>query len=113
MYGEDRAQAFIGGITGVVISSSGLLLENIESIVSIICSIGGFLITLAFVVIIPIIKKVINAKKNDGKIDADEAADIIDTLKDGITQIKDSGAIDQLKDSLKNNKSEIDKNKKK
>lgn len=39
--------------------------------------------------IFPVVKKVIEAKKDDGKIDADEAVDILDTANDSINKVKD------------------------
>lgn len=77
----------IGGICGTLISSAGLL-ADIESIVSIICSIVGLIITIVACVVIPVWKKLRDAKK-DGAIDPDEAEDIANTMKDGIDRIND------------------------
>lgn len=88
MFNQENIKQGLGGLCGVVLSSLGIGLGDIESIVSIICSVIGLLITVAFAVIIPVIKKVIAAKKNDGKIDLDEAADIVDTLEQGLKDVK-------------------------
>ena len=97
MFTEDNIKQGVGGLLGVVLSSLGIGLGDVEAIVSIVCSIVGLIITVTFAVIIPVVKKIIAAKKNDGKIDLDEAADIVETLEQG----------------LKDAKSDIDKTKKK
>ena len=97
MFTEDNIKQGVGGLLGVVLSSLGIGLGDVEAIVSIVCSVAGFIITVTFAVIIPVVKKIIAAKKNDGKIDLDEAADIVETLEQG----------------LKDAKSDIDKTKKK
>ena len=97
MLNEENIKQGLGGFCGVVLSSLGIGLGDVEAIVSIICSVVGLLITVTFAVIIPVVKKIIAAKKNDGKIDLDEAEDIVETLEQG----------------LKDAKSDIDKTKKK
>lgn len=77
----------IGGICGTLISSAGLL-ADIESIISIVCAVVGLVITIVTCVVIPVWKKVRDAKK-DGAIDPDEAEDIANTMKDGIDRIND------------------------
>lgn len=88
MFTQENIKQGLGGFCGVILSSLGIGLGDIEAIVSIICSVIGLLITVVFAVIIPVVKKVIAAKKNDGKIDLDEAADIVDTLEQGLKDIK-------------------------
>ena len=88
MLNEENIKQGLGGLCGVVLSSLGIGLGDIEAIVSIVCSVVGLLITIVFAVIIPVVKKVIAAKKNDGKIDLDEAADIVDTLEQGLKDVK-------------------------
>lgn len=78
---------FIGGICGTLISSAGMWAE-IESIVSIVCAVVGLCITIVTCVVIPVWKKVRDAKK-DGAIDPEEAEDIANTMKDGIDRIND------------------------
>lgn len=75
-----------GGIIGNVIAAAGWL-QDMENIVSIVCCIAGFLITLITCVIVPVWKKIAEAKK-DGVITPDELGEIADTLQDGIDQIK-------------------------
>lgn len=93
MNGEN-IQKGLGGLFGVFVSSTGISVGEIESIVSIVCSIIGLLITIAFVVVIPVVKKIIAAKK-DGKITADEVEDILDTVQNGLEQTKNE--IDKMK----------------
>ena len=78
---------FIGGICGTLISSAGMWAE-IESIVSIVCAVVGWCITIFTCVVIPVWKKWREAKK-DGAIDPDEAVDIANTIKHGIDSIND------------------------
>ena len=88
MLNEENIKQGLGGLCGVVLSSLGIGLGDIEAIVSIVCSVIGLLITIVFAVIIPVVKKVIAAKKNDGKIDLDEAADIVETLEEGLKDVQ-------------------------
>ena len=88
MLNEENIKQGLGGLCGVVLSSLGIGLGDIEAIVSIVCSVIGLLITIVFAVIIPVVKKIIAAKKNDGKIDLDEAADIVDTLEEGLKDVQ-------------------------
>ena len=80
------------GMLGVALSASSLVdppdtLQRMDLITSIICSVLGLLFTVTTVIVIPVVKKIIKAKKNDGKIDLDEAEDIVNTLKDGIDKM--------------------------
>lgn len=88
MLNEENIKQGLGGLCGVILSSLGIGLGDIEAIVSIVCSVVGLLITIVFAVIIPVVKKVIAAKKNDGKIDLDEAAEIVDTIEQGLKDVK-------------------------
>ena len=80
-----RIGAFIGNALAV-----GGWLADLESIVSIVCCIAGFLVTLVTCVIVPVWKKIRDARA-DGQIDPDELDEIADALKDGIDQIKKDG----------------------
>ena len=82
----NNSEKLAGAIIGNTIATAGWL-QDMENIVSIVCCIAGFLITLITCVIVPIWKKIIEAKK-DGKITPDELGEIADTLQDGIDQIK-------------------------
>lgn len=91
---DDLVKRGFCGMFGVALSASSLVappdtLQKMDLIISIICSILGLLFTITTVIVIPVVKKIIKAKKNDGKIDLDEAEDIVDTLKDGIDKVKD------------------------
>lgn len=76
----------VGGIIGNVLTAAGWL-QDMENIVSIVCCIAGFLITLITCVIVPVWHKIVEAKK-DGVITPDELGEIADTLQNGIDQIK-------------------------
>ena len=80
-----RIGAFIGNALSV-----GGLLADLESIVSIICCIAGFMITFVTCVIVPVWKKIREAKE-DGEVTPDELDEIAGTLQDGIDQIKKDG----------------------
>lgn len=75
-----------GAIIGNVVATAGWL-QDMENIVSIVCCIAGFLITLVTCVIVPVWKKIQEAKK-DGVITPDELDGIADALQDGLDQIK-------------------------
>ena len=74
-----------GALIGNVVSTAGWL-QDMENIVSIICCIAGLIITLITCVIVPVWKKIAEAKK-DGVITPDELGEIADTLQDGIDSI--------------------------
>lgn len=76
----------IGALVGNALAVGGLL-ADLESIVSIICCIAGFLITFVTCVIVPVWKKIRKAKE-DGKIEPDELNEIAGTLQDGIDHIR-------------------------
>lgn len=88
MFTEENFRQGLGGFAGTLISAVGISIGDLESLVSIICSIVGLLITIIFVIVIPVIKKIIVAKKNDGKIDEEEMKDIVDTFQEGIEKAK-------------------------
>ena len=81
-----NADKLCGAIIGNVVATAGWL-QDMENIVSIVCCIAGFLITLVTCVIVPLWKKIEEAKK-DGEITPDELQEITDTLKDDLEQIK-------------------------
>lgn len=76
----------IGALLGNVLSVGGWL-ADLENIVSIVCCIAGFLVTLVTCVIVPVWKKIRDARA-DGKIDPDELDEIAGTIQDGIDQIR-------------------------
>ena len=76
----------IGALVGNVLSVGGWL-ADLESIVSIVCCIAGFMITFVTCIIVPVWKKIRDAKE-DGELSPDELQGIADTLQDGIDKIK-------------------------
>lgn len=79
----------IGAIVGNALAVGGWL-ADLENIVSIVCCIAGFLITFVTCVIVPVWKKIRDAKA-DGELTPDELDEIAGTLQDGIDQIKKDG----------------------
>ena len=76
----------IGALLGNVLSVGGWL-ADLENIVSIVCCIAGFMITFVTCVIVPVWKKVRDAKK-DGELTPEELDEIAGTLQDGIDSIR-------------------------
>lgn len=74
----------IGGLIGACVSAVGMAIstEQLESIVSMICSITGVLITLVVCIIIPVIKWW-NKAKIDGKIDNEELDELGQIIQKG------------------------------
>lgn len=85
----DNMRAMANSRLGVCLSSTGMALQNVEAAVSIVCSVIGLLIAITFSFIIPVAKKIIKAKRNDGKIDVNEAADIIDELERDLKKVQE------------------------
>lgn len=81
----NETEKLLGALIGNVVSTAGWL-QDMENIVSIICCIAGLIITLITCVIVPVWKKIAEAKK-DGVITPDELDEIADTLQDGIDSI--------------------------
>lgn len=81
----NETEKLCGALIGNVVSTAGWL-QDMENIVSIICCIAGLIITLITCVIVPVWKKIAEAKK-DGVITPDELDEIADTLQDGIDSI--------------------------
>lgn len=81
-----NSDKWCGALIGNVVATAGWL-QDMENIVSIVCCILGFLITLVTCVVVPLWKKIKEAKE-DGSITPDELQEITDTLKDGIDKIK-------------------------
>lgn len=82
----ENIKSGIIGLTGSLISLTGINMGEIESIVSIVCGIVGLFITIMGVIVIPVWKKIRDAKK-DGKIEPEEVEDIVNTLKNGMDKI--------------------------
>ena len=84
-------ESLVGGLTGTVISALSINVDNlrsIESIVAIVCTSLGLLITIITSLIIPLVKWYAQSKK-DGKITPDEVVEGAETLKDGLQNLKD------------------------
>ena len=81
----NESEKLLGALIGNAVSTAGRL-QDMENIVSIVCCIAGLIITLITCVIVPVWKKIAEAKK-DGVITPDELGEIADTLQDGIDSI--------------------------
>lgn len=72
-------------VLGAMAVSFGITAETLLGYLQFGFAVFCFLWSLIF----PVVKKIIEAKKDDGKIDADEAVDILDTANDSINKVKD------------------------
>ena len=81
-----ESEKLLGALIGNAVSAAGWL-QDMENIVSIVCCIAGLIITLITCVIVPVWKKIADAKK-DGVLTPDEIDEIADALQDGLDQIK-------------------------
>lgn len=81
-----ESEKLLGALIGNAVSAAGWL-QDMENIVSIVCCIAGLIITLITCVIVPVWKKIADAKK-DGVLTPDELDEIADALQDGLDQIK-------------------------
>lgn len=84
-------ESLVGGTVGTMISALAINvddLRSIESIVAIVCTSLGLLITIITSLIIPLVKWYARSKK-DGKITPDEVVEGAETLKDGLQNLKD------------------------
>lgn len=80
-----ESEKLLGALIGNAVSAAGWL-QDMENIVSIVCCIAGLVITLITCVIVPVWKKIAEARK-DGVITPDELGEIADTLQDGMDSI--------------------------
>ena len=76
----------IGALIGNALAVGGWL-ADLENIVSIVCCLAGFLVTLITCIIVPVWKKIHEAKE-DGQLTPDELDEIAGTLQDGIDRIR-------------------------
>ena len=79
----DNADKLMCGVVGTAISAAGtgLAINEIQAIVSIVITIAGFIIS----VLIPLIMKLIHkikAAREDGKLTKEEVDDIASTVKE-------------------------------
>ena len=82
----NESEKLLGALIGNAVSTAGWL-QDMENIVSIVCCIAGLIITLITCVIVPVWKKIAEAKK-DGVLTPDELDGIANTLQDGLDKIK-------------------------
>lgn len=94
--------ALMGGLTGTLISFSGVTIADVDHLMSIICAIVGLLITIITAIVIPLVKWHAKAKA-DGHIDADEIEEATQIVSDGLNEI--SSKVNTLKDKEGNNES--------
>ena len=80
-----ESEKLLGALIGNAVSTAGWL-QDMENIVSIVCCIAGLIITLITCVIVPVWKKIADAKK-DGVLTPDELDEIANTLQDGLDKI--------------------------
>lgn len=85
---DSNVQVPITSTIGVLLSYLGynLSITEIQSILSLVSTIVGIVITITSAVIIPVYKKIKKAKE-DKHITTDELEDIIDTAKKGIDEV--------------------------
>lgn len=81
----------IGGVAGVILSGvgAGLSLEQLQQIISIICTCVGAIIVLITSIIIPLVKWY-KKSKEDGKITKEELEEGKEIISNGVETIKDS-----------------------
>ena len=83
-------ESLVGGTVGTMLSALSINvddLHSIESVVAIICTVLGLLITIITSIIVPLCSWYAKSKK-DGKISADEVVEGAQTLKDGLQDIQ-------------------------
>ena len=88
MMSNDRILCGLVGTT-VSVTGVGLSVNELQAIVSIVATIVGFIISVLIPVILRIVKKIKEAKK-DGVVTEEETKEIIDTISDGVKEIKDN-----------------------
>ena len=78
------------GLLGSAISSMGLVIstEQLEQIISIICSVIGVIIVIVSSIIIPLIQWHKKAKE-DGKISQEELEEAQKIISNGVEEVKD------------------------
>ena len=79
----DNADKLMCGVVGTAISAAGtgLAINEIQAIVSIVITIAGFIISVLIPLIMKLIHKIKEAKK-DGKLSKEELDDITSTVKE-------------------------------
>ena len=83
-------ESLVGGAVGTMVSALQINIDDlhsIESVVAIICTVLGLLITIVTSIVVPLCRWYAESKK-DGKISADEVVEGAQTLKDGLQDIQ-------------------------
>lgn len=83
------SKTFLGGVTGTLLSFSGMSIAEFSTILSIISSILGISITVVTCIILPLIRAIKEAKA-DGKVTIDEVENIVKVTTDGIQDVKET-----------------------
>lgn len=94
MVSDDKLMMGIIG-TAVSATGAGLSVTELQAIISIIVTIAGFVISVLIPLIIKLVHKIKEAKK-DGKIEKEEMEDILSTGKEIVDETKK--VIDEVKD---------------
>ena len=79
----DHSDKLLCGVVGTAISAAGtgLAMSDVQAIISIIITIAGFIISVLIPLIMKLIHKIKEAKK-DGKLSKEELDDITSTVKE-------------------------------
>ena len=79
----DHSDKLLCGVVGTAISAAGtgLAISDVQAIISIIITIAGFIISVLIPLIMKLIHKIKEAKK-DGKLSKEELDDITSTVKE-------------------------------
>ena len=79
----DHSDRLLCGVVGTAVSAAGtgLAMTDIQAIISIIITIAGFIISVLIPLIMKLIHKIKEAKK-DGKLSKEELDDITSTVKE-------------------------------
>lgn len=79
------------GVVGTAVSATGagLSVTELQAIISIIVTIAGFLISVIIPLVIKLVRKIKEIKK-DGKVTDEEVQEVIDILDEGASEMKRS-----------------------
>lgn len=94
---ESNVKSLLGGISGTLVSLTGMSITQINDILGVICSVMGLLISIISCIVIPIVKWRKEAKK-DGKIDEKEKEELVDIIQKGSEEA--GKRIDEIKESI-------------
>ena len=79
----DHSDRLLCGVVGTAVSAAGtgLAISDVQAIISIVITIAGFIISVLIPLIMKLIHKIKEAKK-DGKLSKEELDDITSTVKE-------------------------------